>query len=200
VVETALLTYLRWPKCDPSAEGNSTARLKDADQVTHTISTRNLIEPIFMKTIYIEVIAPFLFAYLGSSNVLVSFDGWSQRLVSVLAWIWPVLPAQYELVREVGGPGHAVSYGFMCAALWARPVICAVAYLREHVKCQKEILPISPKEIGQFASPLFGFQASHPTLLYLRQWFVFGLTALVLGIVLYVLGRIILERTWRQTD
>jgi len=32
------------------------------------ISTRNLLEPIFMKTVYVGVIAPFLFAYLGARN------------------------------------------------------------------------------------------------------------------------------------
>lgn len=182
-----------------------------------TISTRNLIEPIFLKTIYFGAIVPFLFAYLGSSNVLVAFDAQAQRLVSVLAWIWPVLPIQYELVRQVQGVGQSVSYAFMCAVLWAWPVICAIAYLRGHIKCKK-ILPISPKEIGQFvvvlpfavlvlvfdttrvASPLFGLQVSHPTVLYLRQWFLFALTVVVLGILLYVLGRIILERTWRRSD
>jgi hypothetical protein len=181
------------------------------------ISTRELIEPIFLKTVYIGVIAPFLFAYLGSSDVLISFDAQSQWLVGVLARIWPVLPVQYELVREVRGVGQSVSYAFMCAALWAWPVICAIAYLREHIRCQKKILPISAKEIGQFivvfpfavlvlvfdttrvASPLFGFQVNHPTALYLRQWFLFALTALVLGILLYVFGRIILERIWRRS-
>jgi hypothetical protein len=197
---------------------SSTAGLKDADQVTPSaISTRNLIEPIFMKTFYIGVIAPLAFAYLGSSNVLAPFYGQSQWLVSVLARIWPVLPAQYELVWEVRGPGHAASYGFMCAALWAWPVFCAVVYLWEHAKRRKEILPISPKEIGQFmvafpfavlvlvfdstgiASPVFGFHADKPVLFYLRQWFLFALVALVLGILLYALGRTILDRIWRQT-
>lgn len=202
---------------DTSREGNSAARLKDADQATQgSVSTRNLIEPIFLKTIYIGAIAPFLFAYLGSSNVLVSLDGQSQWLVNVMAWIWPVLPLQYELVRNVCGVGQSVSFAFMCAALWAWPVICGVAYLRGHIRCQKKILPVSLKEIGQFivvfpfavlvlvfdttrvASPVFGFKVNQPTVLYLRQWFLFALTALVLGILLYVLGRIVLERIWRR--
>ena len=120
-----------------STEGNPAVSLKDADQVTRgTIPTGVMIGSIFTKTVYIGVISPFLFAYLGSSNVLVSFDTQSRWLVGVLAWIWPVLPAQFELVREVRGIGQAVSYAFMCAALWAWPVICAVAYLREHVKSQ----------------------------------------------------------------
>jgi hypothetical protein len=183
-----------------------------------TISTRDLIEPVFMKTIYIGVIVPCLFAYLGSSDILDSLDVQSQWLVSALAWIWPVLPAQYELVREVRGAGQSVSYAFMCGALWAWPIVCAGLYLREHMKCQRRILPISPKETGQFivvfpfavlvlvfdttriASPLFGFQTNHTTLVYLRQWFLFALTALVLGILLYVLGRIVLERIRCQTD
>ena len=182
------------------------------------ISTRQLIEPIFMRTLYFGVIVPLLFAYVGSSSVLASFSEQSQWLVSRLAPIWPVLPAQYELVREVRGPGHAASYGFMCAALWAWPVICAAAFLWEHAKRRKEILPISPKEIGQFivvlpfavlvlvfdltriTSPFFGFHADPWDIFYLRQWAVFGLTALVLGILLYVAGRIILDQTWRRTD
>jgi hypothetical protein len=152
-----------------------------------------------------------LFAYIGSSNVLAPYIKQSQWLVSSMAVIWPSLLAQYELVLEVRGPGHAASYGSMCAALWAWPVICAVAFLREHARRSKEILPISPKEIGQFivAFPilgqttikgLFGFYADQRGFFYFRQWFVFGGTALVLGILLYVLGRIILERTWRRTD
>ena len=204
---------------EPSLPGSSSERLNEADNAaTGTISTRDLIEPIFMKTVYVGVIAPFLFAYLGSSNVFAPFNEQSQWLVSRLARIWPVLPAQYELVLEIRGPGHAASYGFMCAALWAWPVICAVAYLSKHAKRRKEVLPISPKEIGQFivvfpfavlvlvfdltriASPLFGFHAGQPALFYLRQWFVFGLPALVSGILLYMLGRIILERIWRRTD
>jgi hypothetical protein len=191
--------------------------LKDADQMTRgTISTRDLIEPIFAKTVFISLIATFLFAYLGSSNVLAPFDAQAQRLVNVIAWIWPVLPIQYELVRQVQGVGESASYAFMCAALWAWPISCAIAFLRGYVKSQKEILPISRKEIGQFfvalpfgifflvfdvtevASPLFGFQVDRPILLYLRQWFVFGATAIVLGSLLYVLGRILLERT--RTD
>ena len=47
---------------------------------------------------------------------------------------------------------------------------------------------------------MFGFHADKPALLYLRQWFVFALVALVLGIVLYVLGRTILERIWGRAD
>jgi hypothetical protein len=129
----------------------STAGVEDAEQVTtDTISTRNLIEPIFMKTIYIGVITPLLFAYLGSYDVLAPLSGLSQRLVNVLSWIWPILPGQYEVVLKVSGPGHAASYGFMCVALWLWPVTCAVAYLWRHAKQRKKILPISPKEIGQF--------------------------------------------------
>jgi hypothetical protein len=70
------------------------------------ISTRELIEPIFAKTVFISLIATFLFAYLGSSNILAPFDAQAQRLVSVLAWIWPVLPTQYGLVRQVQGVGQ----------------------------------------------------------------------------------------------
>ena len=191
-------------------------RNADADQMTcDTISTRGLIEPIFANTVFISLIATILFAYLGSSNVLAPFDVQAQRLVSVLAWIWPVLPIQYELVRQALGVGQSVSYAFMCVALWVWPIGCGVAFLRWHVKSQKKVLPISQKEIGQFFialpfgffffvfdlttvdSPLFGFQVDRPFLLYMRQWFVFGATAIVLGSLLYVLGRIALERFWR---
>src|SRR4051794_40391983 len=94
------------------------------------ISTRDLIEPMFMRTVYFGVMVPLLFGYFGSSNVLVTLNGQAQWLVSRLAPIWPVLPAQYEQVLEVRGPGHAASYGFMSAALWAWPVIIAAACLR----------------------------------------------------------------------
>ena len=200
-----------------SPSASSSERRDEAGQAPPgTISTRDLIEPIFMRTFYVGVFAPLLFAYLGSSNVLAPFGEQSRWLVSRLSPIWPALSAQYELVLEVRGPGHASSYGLMCAALWTWPVICSIAFFRGHVKCRKEILPISPKEIGQFivafpfvflllaldqtriTSPLFGFHADQYDLFYLRQWFLFSLTALVLAVVLYVVGRIILKRTWRR--
>jgi hypothetical protein len=176
------------------------------------ISTRELIEPIFTKALFISLIAALLFAYLGSSNTLAPFDAQAQRLVSALAWIWPTLPIQYELVRQVQGIGQSASYAFMSAVFWAWPLICAGVCLRKHMKRQKEILPVSRKEKVQFLivfpcgffflvydvtrvdSPLFGFPVHSPIFLYLRQWFVFNVTAIVLGILLYVLGRIVLER------
>jgi hypothetical protein len=99
----------------------------------------------------------------------------------------------------------------MCAALWAWPIICAVAFLWEHAKRGKEILPISPKEIGQFivafpfgvlvlvldrtkVTGMFGFNTGQWSL-YLSQWFLFATTAVIVAIVLYVTGRIILDRT-----
>jgi hypothetical protein len=203
---------------DRSTEGYPSASLagglKDVDQVTQgTIPTGELIGPIFTKTFFISLIAALLFTYLGSSNILAPFDVQAQRLVSVLAWIWPTLPRQYELVRQVQGVGQSASYGFMSGALWAWPVICAVAYVREHVKCQKVVLPLSPKEIcgiavmfpfavlelifdpTRVASPLFGFPIKNTVLLYLRQWFLFASIAFVLGSLFYVLGRTILVRT-----
>jgi hypothetical protein len=175
------------------------------------ISTRDLLEPIFMRTFYVGVIAPFLFAYLGSSNVLAPFVEQAQWLVSGLALIWPTLPTQYERVLEVRGVGHAASYGFLCAALWVWPAICAVAFLREHARRRQQVLPISPKEAGQFivvfpfailfllfdqtkiANSLTGFQPDRWGFFYLRQWFVFGLIALVLAVLIYVVGRNILS-------
>jgi hypothetical protein len=176
------------------------------------ISTRELIEPIFTKALFISLIAALVFAYLGSSNTLVPFDAQARRLVSALAWIWPALPIQYELVRQVQGIGQSASYAFMSAAFWAWPLICAGVCLRKQMECQKEILPVSRKEKVQFLiifpcgffflvydvtkvdSPLFGFPINSAILLYLRQWFVFNLTAIVLGILLYMLGRTVLER------
>ena len=56
-----------------STEGNPAVSLKDADQATRgMISAGVMIGSIFTKTVYIGVITPFLFAYLGSSNVLVT--------------------------------------------------------------------------------------------------------------------------------
>jgi hypothetical protein len=134
-----------------SVEGKSTAVFNDTDHMKNgAISTRELIEPIFTKAAFISLIAALLFAYLGSSNILAPFDAQAQRLVSVLAWIWPVLPIQYELVRQVQGVGQSVSYAFLCTALWAWPLLYAAACLRKHVRCQKEILPISRKEKVQF--------------------------------------------------
>jgi len=202
---------------DPSAKAKPDTASDDTGRVTPgTISTRNLIEPIFMRTFYASLIVPLLFAYVGSSNILAPFHEQSQWLVSRMAQIWPSLPAQYELVREVRGIGHAASYGFMCAALWAWPIICAVAFLLAQAKRGKEILPISSKEIGQFIlafpfafllmvldqtdvpNALFRFYPDRLNFFYLRQWFVFSLTALVLAIVLCVAGRMVLDRTRRQ--
>jgi hypothetical protein len=200
-----------------SAEGNPTVDIKDSDRPgENAISTRELIEPIFTKAAFIWLIAVPLFAYLGSSNVLAPFDTQAQRLVGVLAWIWPTLPRQYELVRQVQGIGQSASYAFMCAALWVWPIACAVAFLREHVRSQKKVLSISLKETAQFFvalpiglipfvydvtevdSPLFGFPVNYPIFLYLRQWFVFAATAIVLGSLLYMLSRILLKRYLRR--
>jgi hypothetical protein len=175
------------------------------------ISTRDLIEPIFMRTVYVGVIAPLLFAYLGSLGALAPYNEESQWLVSKLAPIWPVLPSQYELVLKIRGVGHATSYGFMCATLCVWPLICAAAFLWGHARRGKEILPISPKEIGQFivafpfgvlvlvfdrtkVTGMYGFNTGQWSL-YLEQWFVFAITSLIVAILLYMTGRIILDRT-----
>jgi hypothetical protein len=200
----------------PSASPSE--RLEEADHVTsRSISTMDLLAPIFMRTFYRGALAPLLFACIGSSSILAPFRDLSQRLINSMAPFWPSVPAQYKLVLEVRGPGHAASYGFMCAALWAWPIICAIGFLTTHAKRRKEILPILPKEIGQFIVmfpfallPLalgrtttdgpFGFYADRWGFFYFQQWFVFSLTAFVLGTLLYVLGRIILQRTWLRAD
>lgn len=170
-----------------------------------------------MRTVYWGALAPLLFACIGSSNTLASFSDLSQWLTNSMAPFWPALPAQYKLVLEVRGPGHAASYGFMCAALWAWPIICAIGFLTAHAKRRKEILPVSPEEIGKFivmfpfaVLPLvlgrtttggpFGFYADQWGFFYFQQWFVFSLTAFVLGTLLYVVGRIILQRIWLRAD
>src|SRR5579862_9469213 len=76
-----------------SAGGYFPVGFRNTDQVAHSaISTRGLIEPIFLKTFYMGVTVPFIFAYLGSSNALASFDAQARWLVGAMGWIWPVLP------------------------------------------------------------------------------------------------------------
>jgi hypothetical protein len=206
---------------DRSVEGlpsaSSSERRDEAGQaVPGTISTRDLIEPIFMKTVYIGVIVPFLFTYLGSSNVLAPYIEQSQWVVGRLASIWPSLPPQYELVLKMRGAGHAASFGFFCAALWIWPVVCAVAFLWEHARRANAVLPVSPKEVGQFIVVIpfavlelvfdqtkvgnaFGFGADK-WYLYLRQWILFSGTAIVSAILIYVIGRIVCSMTFAGSN
>jgi hypothetical protein len=191
-------------------------RTVDADPATHDlIFTRDLIEPIFMRTVYVGIVVPALFAYLGSSGLLAQLTEQAQWLVSHLASIWPVLPRQYELVLKLQGPGQAASYGFFSATLCAWPVICALAFVSKHQKLQGKVRPVSPKEIGQFlvvapwaffflmfdqtrsTNPLYGFHADQREILYFRQWIVFALPALVMAIVVYVVGRAMVGRIRR---
>lgn len=201
----------------PEAESPSPLP-SEADQAAPgTISTRDLLEPIFMRTFYVGSIAPFLFAFLGSLNVLAPYVEQARWLVASMAPIWPALPPQYQLVLETRGPGHAASYAFMCAALWTWPVIVAAVALREHARRRKQILPISRKEIGQFVvvllfafyflvadtttsgnHPLIRFRADQWGFFYLRSWFLFSITALLLAILVYAIGRVVLDRTLRR--
>jgi hypothetical protein len=181
--------------------------VNEVDQVApDAISTRNFLEPLLMRTFYVGVIAPLLFRQLGSSDALVPYLGQSRWLVDKLAAIWPALPPQYDIVLHVLGAGHAASFGFLCGALWAWPIICGVVYLWKHAERCREILPVSPKEIGQLIvacpvlvilavdqtktkNPLFAFQADQWGFFYLRQWFLFSGTAMILGILIYAIGR-----------
>ncbi|MGY0574374.1 hypothetical protein ACTGJ9_027590 [Bradyrhizobium sp. RDM12] len=70
--------------------------------------------------------------------------------MSIIAPIWPVLPTQYEVVLRGLGPGHASSYAFLCATLWIWPFACALGFVRAHLQEKRQVLPVSPKEIGQF--------------------------------------------------
>jgi hypothetical protein len=184
----------------------------------NVISTRDLLEPIFMRTFYLGVMVPFLFSYLGSSNALVSLNEQARWLVGRLTLVWPILSAQFELVQKVRGLGHATSFGFMCGLLWVWPVTFAAASLHEHKKRSKNIAAVSVKEWLQFAvafpfgivflvfdttkitSPLFGFHADQHNVFYFRQWFVFSGTAIVLGVLLYAFGRAILARILVNSD
>jgi hypothetical protein len=175
--------------------------------VPGTISTRELIEPIFLKTLYAGVIIPLLFAYLGSTSIFTPYLAQSEWLVTKLAVIWPALPPQYELLLKVRGSGHAASFGFMCAALWVWPAICAAILLRKHAARRSEILPFSTKEILQFMivlpfvfislvlddtrsrTPLYAFYPDQWDFFYLRQWFLFTIPALISAILLYAIGR-----------
>jgi hypothetical protein len=174
---------------------------------TGMISTRELIDPIFMKTLYMGVMTPLLFAYLGSTNALAQYLPQSEWLVTRLAVVWPALPPQYELVLKVRGPGHAASFGLMCAALWTWPAIFAAILLKQHAARRSKILPFSTKEILQFIlvvpfvfislvlddtrsrTPLNAFYPDQWDFFYLRQWFLFTLPALVLAILIYAIGR-----------
>jgi hypothetical protein len=176
------------------------------------ISTRDLLEPIFMRTFYFGVIVPFLFSYLGSSNVLAPLIGQARWVVDGLGLVWPVLSTQFELVQRVRGIGHAASFGFMSGLLWAWPVVFAVVSLREYVKRTKVVSAVSTKERLQFAvvvvvaivplvadttriaSPLYGFHADQYGIFYFRQWYMFSGMAIVLGSLLFAFGRAILAR------
>jgi hypothetical protein len=201
---------------DRSLEGSLS--INEADQETRGLfATKDLLGPTCMKTLYLGVFVPLLFAYLGSSNVLAPYVEQSQWLVSRMAPVWPALPPQYELVSKIRGAGHAASFGFMCAALWMWPVIILVDLVRKHARLKSKILPVSPAEVGGFivvapagvfflvldttitTSPA-RFYVDQWGFFYLRQWFLFFGTAFVLATLVYLLGRIILERTWRRPD
>jgi len=116
-----------------------------------------------MKTLYVGVLVPLLFAYLGSSNVLAPHVEQSRWLVSRMATIWPALPPQYELVLKIRGPRHAASFGFMCAALWMWPVIILVMLVWKHLWRTAKILPVLPADIGKFIVVIpFGLFFSWP--------------------------------------
>ena len=124
-----------------------------------------------------------------------------------MATVWPALPPEYALVLRERGAGHAASFGFFCAILWLWPVVLAVSFLRAYVRRRGEIMPVSPKEIGQFAiwlpiavliqvfdttkatnSP-YAFYADSFGFFYLRQWLAFSLMAAALGVLVFVVGR-----------
>jgi len=183
-----------------------------------TVSTRQLIEPIFTKTIYVAFVVSVLFVLLGASGILARFAEQTRWLIAGLAPVWPALPPQYEIVFRIRGPGHAVSFAFMSVALWMWPVVAAAAFLRAHAKRRESVLPISRKEKGQFlillpiavfflladttpsdTFPLARFRADQWGFFYFRSVFLFTVTAAVLAILIYVIGRIVLERHWNRS-
>jgi hypothetical protein len=189
--------------------------LNEADQATPgALAMKDVTGPVCVRTLYVGVLAPLLFAYLGSSNLLAPYIEQSHWLVARMAPIWPALPPQYELVLKVRGPGQAASFGFMCAALWMWPAIILVGLIWKHVQRSAVILPVSPSEIGSLiviapfgflilvldttttTFPLTRFRVDQWGFFYLRQWFFFFLTAVVLAVLMYLVGRIILDRIW----
>lgn len=175
------------------------------------ISTRDLIEPLIWKCLFAGVICSLLFAYLGSTNTFAPYLAQSDWLVTKLGVIWPALPPQYELVLKVRGPGHAASFGLMCAALWTWPAILAAMMLKKHAGRRSEVLPISTKEILQFMvlvpfvfislavddtrsrTPLNAFYPDSWDFFYLRQFLLFTLVALFFAILIYAIGRLFLN-------
>jgi hypothetical protein len=182
-----------------------------------TIPTGRFLGPIFTRTFYVALVMPLLFALLGASGVLAPFAEQASWLIARMAPIWPSLPPQYELVLRIRGPGHAASFGFMCAALWVWAFAAAGAFLRAHARRRESVLPISRKEKGVFFLllpfaffflltdttlssnfPLTRFRADQWGFFYLRSFLFFFMTALVLAVLIYVIGRIIMERHWRR--
>ena len=187
------------------------------DAAPSTNSGRIVIEPVFRKTFYVGLVTTLLFALLGSSNVLATYVEQAQWLITKMAPVWPALPPQYEMVLRIRGPGHAASFGFMCVALWTWPAVAAVAFLREHVRRRESISPISWEEKRAFillfpfcffllwidTTPpdTFVFGRLYPDqwgFFYLRSFLLFSGTALALAVLVYVIGRIILDRNWRR--
>jgi hypothetical protein len=117
-----------------------------------TIPTGRFLGPIFTRTFYVALVMPLLFALLGASGVLAPLAEQASWLIARMAPIWPSLPPQYELVLRIRGPGHAASFGFMCAALWVWAFAAAGAFLRAHARRRESVLPISRKEKGVFFS------------------------------------------------
>ena len=181
------------------------------------ITTRELIEPIFTKTMYVAFVTAVLFVLLGASGILAQFAEQTRRLIAGLVPVWPALPPQYEMVLRIRGPGHAVSFVLMCIALWMWPVVAAVAFLLAHARRRGSVLPVSWKEKGQFlillpiavfflladttpsdTFPLARFRADQLGFFYLRSVFLFTATACVLAILIYEVGRLVMERWWRS--
>jgi hypothetical protein len=207
---------------DRSAEGplstpSSERPNKSGQAAQNPLALKDLLGPTCLKTLYVGVLVPLLFAYLGSSNALTRYIEQAQWLVSKMSPVWPALPPQYELVLKIRGPGHAASFGFMCAVLWMWPIIILVALVRQHLRLKSEIPPVLPADIGKFIvvvpagvfflvldttttnSPFARFYVDQWGFFYLRQWFFFFGTAFISAILVYLIGRIILDRTWRQS-
>ena len=169
----------------------------------------------FSRTAYFGCLTPVVFSLLGSGDVFSAHGAQSRSLVRALAWIWLALPAEFEIVLDRRGPGHAASFAIMCAVLLIWPVIFGVDSVRQYAKQQVIVLSVVPHEaliFGIFAicaiglhlldltkveSPIYGFRAHNFGLFYFMQTLRFSLVAITVGSVIFLIGKAGVDRLQR---